>query len=365
MVISSLGGGGAERMCALIAGGLYRRGHAVTVVTLFGTDVDAYPLDDGVSRVALSLAGESGGTARAIGANLRRVRALRKEILRGSPDAVISFIDEMNVLTLLAVMNSSVPVVVSQRVDPAMHSPGRVWRALRRLSYWRASAMVSISRGIDRRFDWIPEERREVIYNIVVPEAATGDPGPSPYRASEASRHVIGVGRLVRQKGFDLLIRAFASVAGRHADWDLWVFGEGPERASLERLIEELGIEGRVFLPGWSERVFDAYRHADLFVLSSRYEGFGNVIIEAMSSGLPVLVTDCPSGPAEIVRGGDDGLLVPSEDVVALATGMERLMADPAERARLADRGVRAAARFGLDAALDRWERVLRRVASR
>jgi len=222
--------------------------------------------------------------------------------------------------------------------------------------------MVSISRGIDGRFGWVPEDRREVIYNVVVPEDPADGPGPNPFESSNAARHVVAVGRLVRQKGFDLLVRAYSKVAEEHPDWNLWVFGEGPERSRLESLAEDLGTGTRIRFPGWSDRIFAAYRHADLFVLSSRYEGFGNVIIEAMAAGLPVIVTDCPSGPAEIVRDGEDGLLVPAEDVDALADAMGRLMSDAADRDRLAGRAIRAADRFGLDPALDRWERVLRRV---
>ncbi len=130
------------------------------------------------------------------------------------------------------------------------------------------------------------------------------------------------------------MLPAFAKVAGDHPGWRLVIWGEGPERAALEALRDRLGLTDRVDLPGLTERPGQWVEDATVFVLSSRFESFGNVVTEAMAAGLPVVTTDCPWGPGEIVRHGVDGWVVAPEDVAALADGLATLMADGELRAR-------------------------------
>jgi glycosyltransferase involved in cell wall biosynthesis len=171
------------------------------------------------------------------------------------------------------------------------------------------------------------------------------------------------MGRLSREKGFDVLMRAFARCAATRPDWSLLIAGEGEERAHLVDLRGRLGLAARVRLPGRVADPGGLLRRADLFVLPSRHEGFPNALLEAMACGLPVVAFDCPSGPAEIVRPGQDGLLVPACDEEALAAAMRRLMDDEAERRRLGARAVEVLERFGLDRVMAAWETVVDGVA--
>ena len=146
------------------------------------------------------------------------------------------------------------------------------------------------------------------------------------------------MGRLAPQKGFDLLIDAFSRVAGRHPQWSLQILGEGPDRPALERLIDVKGLAGRVVLAGWEPDPSAVLQQGDLFVLSSRFEGFPNALLEAMACGLPSVSFNCQSGPAEIIRDQIDGILVPPEDVPGLADAIDRALTDEALRRRLAAR---------------------------
>jgi glycosyltransferase involved in cell wall biosynthesis len=173
---------------------------------------------------------------------------------------------------------------------------------------------------------------------------------------------LLGAGRLEPQKGFDSLLEAFAGIAQTHTDWDLVILGEGTLRTMIEQQVQVAGLEKRVHLPGLVGNVGEWYERADLYVMSSRFEGFGNTLAEALAYGLPAVSFDCDTGPRDIIRHEMDGLLVPPGDVTGLAAALDRLMRDANLRKRFAERAVEARERFSITRIAGMWEELFERV---
>lgn len=356
-VISSLRVGGAERVLSTLAGAWFDRGHRVAIVTLDRVTNDFYQTRPGIRRVGLDALGASKGPADGVGATLRRIHRLRRVLRSEDPDVVVAFGDQTNVLVVAAARSLGLPVVVSERTFPPRHLIGRLWSLSRRLAYPLADAVVVPAAGLGvwarRRFG---SDRVEVIPNPV---------GRGFRPASDGVRRpvVVGVGRLHPAKGFDLLVRAFSRARSGLSGWRLEIVGEGPQAADLDRLAGLLLDPGSFVLRGCVERPEEVLGSAAIFALASRYEGFPNVLLEAMACGCAVVATDCPTGPAEIVHDGVNGLLVPVDDAAALAGALSRLMRNEEERRRLAAAATEVSDRFDLERIAGRWEDLMRRFA--
>lgn len=391
LVVPSLGFGGAERVMSLMADHWADAGHQVTLITLDAGNGDTYRVSKNVRTVRLAVTRPSESTWQAVRNNLRRVIRLRRAIRESRPDHVVSFVDTTNVLVLLATIGLRVGVIVAERIDPARHPIGPVWSWLRRRTYPRCHALVVQTERVRRRMETIAKRRPiYVIPNAVFPPklgdtsgdgerrvAGTEDVGrrprpaaaspelhpdqPPATRPSELRAHrIVGMGRLENQKGFDLLLAAFARIAENHSKSRLQILGEGSAHNELQELAKQLGISDRVELTGWCDAPQAVLRGAELFVLSSRYEGFPNALLEAMACGVPVVSFDCPSGPAEIIRHEVDGLLVPAEDVAALAAAMGRVLSDADLRRRLGVRAAEVTDRFSVERFFTVWDAVFR-----
>jgi glycosyltransferase involved in cell wall biosynthesis len=181
-----------------------------------------------------------------------------------------------------------------------------------------------------------------------------------PGRADLDAPIALAAGRLTPQKGYDMLIPAWAQVVARHPEWRLCICGDGPERARLEALIAEHGLAGHVTLEGPAAELGARMEGASLFVLSSRTEGLPLVLLEAMSKGMGVVSFDCPTGPADVIEDRRNGLLIPPRDVDALAAGILAMIDDPQLRRRCAQGAVETARDYRMEAVGPRWEELLR-----
>jgi glycosyltransferase involved in cell wall biosynthesis len=295
------------------------------------------------------------------------IPALAAHFRRTRPRAILSALTHMNLATILAARLSGIGarVVVSERNQisaKAQAARGPWQRALYRavpLIYRAADRVVAVSGGVAddlTHFGRLPGGKVRVIHNPVfdpdiarlaraAPRHDWFEPGGPPI--------VLAAGRLHRQKGFDILLRAFA-IARAQVDCRLVILGEGAERALLMRQAEQSGLGYDIDMPGFCENPFALMARAGAFVLSSRWEGFPNALVEAMACGAPVIATDCPSGPREILRGGEIAALVPVDDADALGRALTAaLSARPdtsASRARAEGFSIAAAATQYLDA---------------
>ena len=355
------GFGGTIRTTLTLSGALAARHDVEVVSVLRRREKPFFPLPDGVRVRALEDRRNPGRVPRLLGrlpsllvhpedyaypwcsllTDVRLLRGLRA--LRGG-----TLVATRPALNLLAarLAHPSVTVVGQEHLNFGAHRP-RLAADIRR-HYGRLDALTVLSSDDLRDYGALLGERVRRIPNPVT-ELDGGI-------ADGSAKVVVAAGRLNTQKGFDLLIEAWRPVAERHPDWTLRIYGSGPERPALERAAAGLPVE----LPGRTDALGAAMAAGSLFALSSRWEGFGLVLVEAMGKGLPVVSFDCPRGPSDIVSPGVDGLLAGPEDVPGLAAALLELIEDPERRARMAAAARETARRYEPAAVVPRWDALFR-----
>ncbi|EWG99102.1 glycosyltransferase [Halomonas sp. BC04] len=254
---------------------------------------------------------------------------------------------------------------VIQTASEPLPRGDRIANALARLVYRRAERVIAVSEAVKEDVIarlGVPAERVTVAHNPVVSpalQALAAEPSGHPWLGDQPDVPVVlAAGRLARAKGFDILLAAFAQVATQR-EARLVILGEGKERKALQAQAQALGIADRVDLPGFRDNPFSYMREASLFVLSSRWEGLPNTLIQAMACGTPVISTDCPGGSAEILEEGRWGALVASEDPDALAAAMLRCLEKTEPGSDRSPPPARRAADFSEAAAMARYREVL------
>jgi glycosyltransferase involved in cell wall biosynthesis len=354
--LPSLRGGGAERAMVTLANGFAARGHRVDLV--LAKAEGPYLVDVAAAVRVIDL--KAGGVFKSLPGLVCYLRRKR-------PDAMLSAMSHANVIALIARRLARVPtrLVVSERASLAGvrdHYKGlghRLIRGLMRLTYPSADAVTVVARAMaDDVAVGLGVERSRIhaIYNPVVTpalvHAALETPGHSWF-SDGGPPVILSVGRLSAEKDFPTLIKAFATLC-KQRPARLIILGEGEDRSLLEKQVQELGLEADVALPGFAANPYAYMRQAGLFVLSSRFEGLPGVLIQAMACGTPVVSTNCPTGPDEILENGRWGRLVPVGDVTALTVAMVETMAE----ANHPD-VIRRAADFGEGQAVTRYLEVM------
>lgn len=350
-------GGGVQKAMVGIAGELVARRFGVDVILprADGPYLSQLPAEANVIEL---------GTKQPLSVMSALVRYLR----RTRPKVLLSAQQHTNLAAIWARQLSRVPVrvVISQHNHLsllAQHDKRTAVRLLPRLSqrfYPWADEIVAVSKGVADDLVQslaLPQERIHVIYEPAFTpdlfEKARESSG-HPWLEPKTAPTILGVGRLTKQKDFATLIQAFAEIR-KHMQARLIILGEGEERPHLERRVQDLGLEGDVSLPGFADNPYAYMQRADVFVMSSAWEGFGMVLVEALAVGTPVVSTDCPSGPAEILDQGKYGALVPVGDTAALAHAVLGTLHQSPNAAELQKRALD----FSLHAVVDRYLEVL------
>jgi len=353
-VLAGLGAGGAERVVSLLSGEMIERGHDVSVVAFDGPKDPIYhSFQSQVEIVRLSIPAGGKSFLRGIEASVRRVTELRRLFKRSAPDVVISFLTKVNVISVLASTGLHIPVIISERNNPAAQRAHPFWAFAWKIAARRASAIVLQTEAIRVLYPQSIQLRAVVIPNPVLPPIVNREP--------HDGLMLTAVGRLEWQKGFDTLIKAFAAIAEDFPDWKLVIWGDGPERSRLQWFAEQSGRPGQIELAGKSQSPGDWIKNADLFVLSSRYEGFPNVLVEAMAAGIPALSFRCNFGPEEIIDDGNDGVLVEAENIVMLTAELRSLMQNEQFRQRVGAAAAASMARYGVSEVVSKWEALLKK----
>nr|WP_276208740.1 glycosyltransferase family 4 protein [Caulobacter sp. 17J65-9] len=355
-------GGGAERVITHMSRHWAMKGDAVCLVTITGPDRKVYDVDPRVRLIHLDLDQPSKSGLGKLQQILFRIWSVRREIRRFKPDAALGFMPSSAVLLALAALGIRCRTIGCERNYPPKLPLSRAWELARRHLY-RLLDCVSVQ--TEAAEVWIRTNttaRRTVVIPNALPWPLVDSlPTLEPDAAIPPDRLVaLAAGRLNPAKGFDNLVRAFGVLARRWPEWDLVILGEGDERERLKELIDELGLSGRVFMPGRAGNLSEWFSRAELFVLSSRTEGFPNILLEAMGAGVPAVATDCQTGPRELIDDGVNGLLAPEGDPLALANVLERLVSDPNLRLKFAEAGKVVRDRFAEPAIMLAWEEELR-----
>lgn len=365
--IDALGAGGAERTVVNLASHFAKAKHEVVVVTIASHQADFFELNSCVRRLCLAPQVDT-SRRRGIAANYTRLSALREIFKIEQPDIVIAMMTTSAILSIIAAVRLPIKVYCSERNYPARKSVSRPWAVLRWLLYRYADGHIAQTKETAA---WLKQhagaKNINIIPNSVVFPVPSFGPQVEPFSFVPKNRKVIlAVGTKVHQKGFDLLSMAFSQLAEGWPEWDLVILGIDSATdkmhgggGSVKRFARELRLVQRVHLPGRVGNICDWYKRADIFVLSSRYEGFPNVLLEAMASGCPSVAFDCDTGPRDIVQDGSNGSLVPAKNVNLLRKSLISLMEDDSLRKQYGRNGAKVRKTFSENKIMGLWAKVV------
>ena len=350
ILIGGLSGGGAERVVSNLSNFLSGK-HDVTILTMT-EDKPAYFIDEKVSLKYLIKKDENSNF---IKKNMLRYKNLREYVLTQQVDAFLVFLPVTTNLLLSLRRLIKVPVIVSERGDPIYrYNSSLIHKLCMRFLYIKADSFVFQT---DDSKEFYAEKFG--ISGTVIPNAINEE-FIGRNKKDKFKKRIISVGRLNKQKNFELLIKAFARIQSKFPDFNLEILGEGPLRSDLTNLIKELNLEDRVNLPGYVDDVSERLGDSALFVLSSNYEGMPNALMEAMATGLPCISTDCPiGGPKYLIEDAYSGFLTPINDEQKLSYVMEKVLSDKELQEKLGSNSKKITDKLNPDYIYANWEKLI------
>lgn len=351
--IPSLGSGGAERVVSVLTSELARQGHDVHVAMLVNRNLN-YPLAQAVSIHYLDC--ERDNDMPVVKRYMKRFGKIRRLVKILAPDVVISFMAETNIDVCLALSGMQVPVIVSERNDPALDPTSRVKQWLRRVAYLKPAHFVFQTPDAKAYFSKRIQAKSSIILNPLSTNL------PEPF-IGERDLRIVSVGRLHQQKNIPLLLSAFASFVEEYPQYVLEIYGEGALEERIKKRILEMGLQDKVHLQGFCKDVHQQIANAAMFVMTSDYEGMPNALLEAMAIGLPCISTDCPcGGPRYLIRSKENGILVPVGEQERLYEAMCYMASHSAEAIKMGENAVEIRQAANVKSIVDQWQTMMKKV---
>jgi len=316
-LIHNLSSGGSERATCALANFFYCNNNDVTIITIDGS-ASFYPLEEGITKIFLNMpAIPKGSPVKKVIAILKRFLAIRKNVKAFSPQVLIGMSHIMSFYAVSATMFTKTKSIGTERSNPYIYQNSKPFSLLRRLTSRLADGFVHQTK---RASEFFPKNTMKK--SIVIPNAVFNPLVSNIKQPFIREKTITAMGRLNYAKGFDILIDAFSRIEDQIKDYKLVIYGEGDEKESIEKLIKVKNLTDRVELPGAVPDAIINISKSSLFVLSSRFEGMPNALMEAMACGVPCISTKCPMGPEELIEDGVNGLLVPVEDAESIANAI-------------------------------------------
>ena len=346
-VISSLSGGGAERVLSYLANHFVSGNYKVDVVYSFVfEDIPAYNIDSKITihKLPANITPPRNSFIQGKLNIALIIKALRYRFKKLNPDVIISFMDKTNIFSLIARVGLNIPVIISERIC-ADFMESKVLRAIRKLTYPFCDGMVVLSEYDYHYYYYV--QNKKIIYNPV-------NLGNMDVNFGCKEKIILAVGRLEQQKGFDDLIEVISNV--RLGDWRVFIIGEGSKKAKLQKSIEDNSLESKVRLLGRRNNIEEYYRKASIFLLTSRYEGFPNALAEAMCYGCACVSFDCKTGPSDIIEHQINGLLVEARNVEQFSSCVTLLINNKNLRQKYATEALKLRQKLNLFKIVREWE---------
>ena len=346
----SMARGGAEGVIARLCNDYLNKKYKITILTCMNHTVEQQ-LDDSIEVRMLDEENvQYSGMAQRF---FKRRKLLKKELLQLQPDMLISFLPEPNFLAMSLKGKFAFPMIFSVRNDPVREYKNKVYHILMRYFYPKADGAVFQTEDAKQYFSFSKRLSKE---SVIIPNPL-GKEFQNLMPSVNRNKEIVSVGRLDSQKNQGLLLRVFSQIVKKHPEYVLKIYGTGPEKETLQNLINALELSGSVELCGNVPGIRDKIKDSAMFVLCSDYEGMPNALMEALALGIPCVATDCPCGGCRyLIEDGVNGLLVPTSDEDALLGALERLLGNPKEAERMARQSVEDIKRIYPDRVYAKWD---------
>lgn len=350
-VIQGIRSGGAERVMSLLCNNLSQRGNKIILAITETMEEFAYQVSPLVNVVDATAR-----TGNAKRSRVKQIRNLRKLYKERKPDVVVSFITRTNICAIVAGVGLKTPIIISERNNPMVDPASKSTRMLRDVVYPLADGFVFQTQYARECFSASIQRKSVVIFNPVS-EAVAG------VNTSDRQKRIIAVGRLESQKNVSMMIRALARVLPKHHEYHVDIFGTGGLAEQLQNEIDNLGMQERICLRGFTANSIQEMAASEVYLMTSNFEGMPNALMEAMCVGCACISTDAPAyGARELIKDVENGFLIPVKDEEALVEKLNVLLSDPIMVQSFSQKSKEVYANFNTEAIVDQWLAYIERV---